>query len=113
MSRIDLEKIWDKFISQINSQDFIEKAYWAKIAGIPFLYIKLNEPLEQKLLEKNLRILAASAMRGKQLHCETVFVRKEACLLVYRHRFYVPQQKMFCCGNVCVDCTRLNNNTFW
>jgi hypothetical protein len=113
VSSIDLEHIWDKFISQINSQDFIENAYWAKIAGIPFLYLKLNEPLEQELLEKSLRILSAGAMRGKQLHSQTIFVRKEACFFVYRHRFYVPQQKMFCCGNVCDDCTRLNNDAFW
>jgi hypothetical protein len=43
-------------------------------------------------------------MRGKQLHCETIFVRQEEHLYVFRHRFYVPQQKMFCCGNLCPDC---------
>lgn len=105
--QMDLERIWQLFIKQLTLNECITKAYWKKITGIPFLYIQITPDLSQQTLEVFISKSAAVAMKGKRLHSETIFVRQDDMLYVYRHRFYVPQEKMFCCGNLCVDCTRL------
>lgn len=110
---MDLEIIWNVFLSHFNTVNEIEEASFKKITGIPFLYIKSRNGLEKEVIEDYIRRFSAKAMKGKQLHSETIFVRQDALLYVYRHRFYVPQQKMFCCGNLCDDCIRLTPNTFW
>lgn len=106
---MDLEPIWQSFIMLLTQRTFIETASWKKMAGIPFLYVTLTGDIPQPELEKELMHCAAIAMRGKRLHSETIFVRKEAQTYVYRHRFLVPQEKMFCCGNLCIDCTRFKD----
>jgi hypothetical protein len=104
---MDLDGIWQKFIERLTLNTFIEKANWIKVTGIPFLYIRTTGDLTQSMLEKEIRKCSAIAMKGHRLHCETIFVRNEEQLYVYRHRFLVPQEKMFCCGNLCADCIRL------
>jgi hypothetical protein len=106
---MDLDCIWIKFINQLTVNPFIENAHWTKVTGIPFLYIKTTGTITQLKLEKEIRKCSAIAMKGHRLHCETVFVRNEHELYVYRHRFLVPQEKMFCCGNLCADCIRLKS----
>ncbi|RLQ95857.1 hypothetical protein [Falsibacillus albus] len=108
---MDIENIWNKFIQIMNEEDTITRAVWKKIAGIPFIYIQ--SPENPHHVEHVVKKASAQAMKGKQLKCETIFVRKEESLHVYRHRFYVPQEKMFCCGNMCNDCVRLKPNLFW
>ncbi|MGF2615527.1 hypothetical protein FZC84_14790 [Rossellomorea vietnamensis] len=102
---MDLALIWDKFAEHLQSFEGIEDYEMKKIAGIPFIYIKAELPKEE--LEDSIKRAAAKSIRGKRLHSETVYVRKRSEYYVYRHRFYVPQEKMFCCGNLCVDCIRL------
>lgn len=104
---MDLEPIWQQFIKKLNVNKGITSAYWRKIAGIPFLYISTAPELSQLTLEAIIKKCSVAAIKGSRLHSETIFVRQEDLLYVYRHRFYVPQEKMFCCGNLCVDCTRL------
>lgn len=104
---MDLEDIWFHFIERLTRNPLIEKASWNKVAGLPFLYITATAELSQSILEIEIRKCSAIAMKGHRLHCETVFVRNEGHLYVYRHRFLVPQEKMFCCGNLCADCVRL------
>jgi hypothetical protein len=104
---MDLTPVWQFFINQIIMVEFIENVYWKKITGIPFLYISVNQEISQRMIEKEIIKCSALAMKGKRLYSETTFVRKETSLYVYRHRFHVPQEKMFCCGNLCSDCTRL------
>jgi hypothetical protein len=103
---MDLEPIWQQFIKELTLNKDIESAYWRKIAGIPFLYISSPE-LSQLTLEAIIKKCSVTTIKGNRLHSETIFVRQDGVLFVYRHRFYVPQEKMFCCGNLCVDCTRL------
>ncbi|WP_409253589.1 hypothetical protein V1502_06695 [Bacillus sp. SCS-153A] len=102
---MDLTLIWDKFAEHLQSFEGIEDFEMKKIAGIPFIYVGGSLPKDQ--LEELIKKAAAKSMRGKRLHSETVYVRQKGSELVYRHRFYVPQEKMFCCGNLCVDCIRL------
>lgn len=104
---MDLEPIWQLFIKQLTLSEVITKAYWKKITGIPFLYIQTKPEQSQLIVENIIQKCSAVAIKGKRLHSETTFVRQDDLLYVYRHRFLVPQEKMFCCGNLCVDCTRL------
>lgn len=106
---MEIEDIWNTFLEQLQRNPGITDASWKKAAGIPFLYIHSEELGEEALKEIILRA-AGRAMRGKQLHAETVPVRKADGLFVYRHRFYVPQRKMFCCGNLCPDCIRFTTS---
>jgi hypothetical protein len=104
---MDLEPIWQQFIKKLTLNKDITSAYWRKIAGIPFLYISISPELTQLTLEAIIKKYSAATIKGNRLHSETIFVRQDGVLFVYRHRFYVPQEKMFCCGNLCSDCTRL------
>jgi hypothetical protein len=103
---MNLEKVWVIFIKELMSSNIIEAAYWKKVTGIPFLYIKVLEGFLQSELENEILHYSTKVMKGKRLHSQTVFVRREGSLYVYRHRFLVPQEKMFCCGNLCADCIR-------
>jgi hypothetical protein len=102
---MDLKVIWNDFIEYLRAETDINHAYVKWITGIPFLYI--DTVLAKSEVEHLIRKWSARAMRGKRLHSDTIFFRAQSSLFVYRHRFYVPQEKMFCCGNLCVDCVRL------
>ncbi|OXS63372.1 hypothetical protein B0G93_103200 [Bacillus sp. V-88] len=102
---MDLNVIWDYFIEHLKEEDGIEEAQVKWSAGIPFIYIRSKKPKND--IEYCIKKWSAKAMRGKRLHSDTIFFREEESLYVYRHRFFVPQEKMFCCGNLCVDCVRL------
>lgn len=104
---MDLALIWAKFAEHLESFDGIEDYEMKKIAGIPFIYIKAS--LTKDEIEELVKRSSAKSMRGKRLHSETVYVREQELHYIYRHRFYVPQEKMFCCGNLCVDCIRLRS----
>jgi hypothetical protein len=104
---MDLEPIWQQFIKKLTLNKDIKSAYWRKIAGIPFLYINISPELSQLTLETIIKKCSQATIKGSRLHSETILVRQDGVLFVYRHRFYVPQEKMFCCGNLCIDCTRL------
>lgn len=104
---MDLEVIWTSFLQQFTQHPMIQSIKKQTFSGLPFIYIETNPELEERQLEYLIKTYSASVMKGKRLHAETIFVRKEGTLFVYRHRFYVPQEKMFCCGNLCTDCIRL------
>ncbi len=107
---MDLEKVWIVFLKQLEQQTHFIKVTKQIYSGIPFLYIECQETINDTMIEKSIKEASALVMKGKRLHSETIFVRNEANLYVYRHRFYVPQEKMFCCGNLCIDCVRLKKN---
>ncbi len=102
---MDVNEIWDRFISLLSEEPGIIAAEWRKSAGIPFLYLDTVSTDRQEV-EQKIKRCAVRAMRGKRLNAETIFVRSGKHEWVYRHRFYVPQEKMFCCGNLCSDCIR-------
>lgn len=103
---MDLNRVWEHFLQLLAKESTIEACTYQKVAGIPFLYITLREGTQENL-ENMIRNKGKIVMKGKQLHSETIYVRSSPPLYVYRHRFYVPQEKMFCCGNLCEDCIRL------
>lgn len=103
---MDLDKIWITFLRQLNQQTHIISVKKEIYSGTPFLYLECTETTNFKYIEQSIKEASAFSMKGKRLHSETVFVRNEANIYVYRHTFYVPQEKMFCCGNLCIDCIR-------
>ncbi|PPA72161.1 hypothetical protein [Jeotgalibacillus proteolyticus] len=102
---MDVDLIWKNFIDCLSQREGIDSAHWRKVAGIPFLYVSVSDAA-QGSLHYEIKRCAGKAMRGKRLHAETVSVRVSGNDHVFRHRFYVPQEKMFCCGNLCPDCIR-------
>lgn len=83
----------------------IESIRWQQFAGHPFLYIKSSLTTDEVY---HLLLLAASKMTfNTRLSIECQLVRSVTDLHVFRFRFLVPEEKMFCCGNQCEDCTRL------
>ncbi|MBM6618576.1 hypothetical protein [Bacillus suaedaesalsae] len=108
---MDLDDIWVMFLHELSSYRHYHSVKKQIYTGVPFLYIQVaeNTNTSQEDIETTIKKAAARSMKGKRLHSETIFVRQEQHLFVYRHRFYVPQEKMFCCGNLCVNCVRLRN----
>ncbi|WP_347550487.1 hypothetical protein ABFG93_02870 [Pseudalkalibacillus hwajinpoensis] len=106
---MNLDDIWEPFLNRLSSSDTVRSVYKKNITGIPFLYLTLNTNIRKATIDTLIKIEAARVMRGKQLRMEYSFVREEKTLLVYRVRFLVPQEKMFCCGNLCPDCIRFRN----
>ncbi|WP_026692154.1 hypothetical protein [Peribacillus kribbensis] len=107
---MDLETIWKEFIEKLLLNEAIISVLYKKIAGTPFLYISVKDwQMEKEVIENVIKNAAADVIKDRQLHSKTAFVRQQSGILVYRHRFYVPQRKMFCCGNLCPDCIRFES----
>ncbi|GAA0338844.1 hypothetical protein GCM10008967_31410 [Bacillus carboniphilus] len=103
---MDLDTIYSNFVNFISQNEEIHLVELKKVVGVPFIYI--HGPIELTTAEKKIKEASSKSMRGKRLSSQTVYVRSDESLHVFRHRFYVPQRKMFCCGNLCVDCVRLS-----
>ena len=104
---MDLDIIWLNFLTALEQSASIIEAKRMVYAGIPFLYITAKEnDIRLGELEREIALSAGAVMKGYQLHSKTQFIRNEADLFVFKHRFLVPQRKMFCCGNECADCIR-------
>jgi hypothetical protein len=107
---MNLEDIWTVFLHQLTLHTNYISIKKHVYSGLPFIYIEtIDDQVEQQTIEESIQKSSALSMKGKRLHSETIFVRKDSNTYVYRHRFYVPQEKMFCCGNLCSDCIRLRN----
>lgn len=106
---MNLNETWESFLDLLSNEEAIRFVYKQSFTGIPFLYITTNPTVSKGTIEDAIKLLAAKVMRGKRLQMEYSFVRDDENLLVYRVRFLVPQEKMFCCGNLCPDCIRFRN----
>lgn len=107
---MDLNEIWEDFLNRITLDPaiiFIEKKL---MAGIPFVYVNVLPHVSLDATTDAVKKHAVKAMKGKRLTLNLHFVRSEENLYVYRMRFLVPQEKMFCCGNLCFDCIRFKEN---
>ncbi|WP_078381013.1 hypothetical protein [Sutcliffiella halmapala] len=109
---MELEQIWSSFLNELKQNELVDGCYRKNITGIPFLYVKVNLDnglAWEKIGSSIIGACAKKAMFRKKVTVETYYVRHDETHFVYRHRFFVPQEKMFCCGNLCVDCIRLKN----
>ncbi|MFC0524017.1 hypothetical protein ACFFGV_10640 [Pontibacillus salicampi] len=107
----ELEKAWTIFLQYMNERDIIHSCRYKEVTGIPFIYIqKHHSSIAREQVEEALMKAAARAMKGKRLTLSMYHVRENEAHYVYRVRFLVPQRKMFCCGNMCVDCIRFQRD---
>jgi hypothetical protein len=106
---MDLKIIWELFFGHIVHDARIGSIEKKMIAGIPFVYVKATADQSKESVTQALKENAVKAMKGKRLTLELIFVRSDDNIFIYRMRFHVPQEKMFCCGNLCFDCIRLRN----
>ncbi|WP_226681113.1 hypothetical protein [Sutcliffiella horikoshii] len=107
---MELEQIWDVFLVELDKNEIVICCFRKHVTGIPFLYVEVDPDHISGWEEKGrsfIGVCSKVAMHKKKVTVETHFVRRDENLFVYRHRFYVPQEKMFCCGNLCDDCIRL------
>jgi hypothetical protein len=105
---MNLDDIWTIFLHQLTLHPHYISIKKRVYSGIPFIYLEANDDgVKKQTVEDSIQNASAFSMKKKRLHSETIFVRKDVNTYVYRHRFFVPQEKMFCCGNLCVDCVRL------
>ncbi|MFG6496275.1 hypothetical protein P8610_12990 [Fictibacillus sp. UD] len=107
---MDLNTIWEDFINRMKLDPAIIFAEKKLMAGIPFLYVSVSSHISIEQSTDTVKKHAVKAMKGKRLTLNLYFVRSEKNLYVYRMRFLVPQEKMFCCGNLCFDCIRFKDN---
>ncbi|WP_100373318.1 hypothetical protein [Bacillus sp. FJAT-45037] len=105
---MDLTHIWTLFIRLIESDKRIEQLSRRTYSGFPFLYIQTKYSKDE--MESLLRQAASAVMKGKRLQADIVYVRKQSDALVYRMRFYVPNEKLVCCGRGCRDCIRYRSS---
>ncbi|UOE92954.1 hypothetical protein [Alkalihalobacillus sp. LMS39] len=102
-----LTQIWSFFLDELeNEHSAITSVIKKDRAQIPFVYITTKEPISLKKLNSHIKVVGTRAMKGKRMNMDLHFVRQQENLYVYRIRFLVPNEKMFCCGNGCFDCIR-------
>ena len=104
-----LEDIWELFFHCLKNNNLFQSIEQKKISGCYFIYItELNEPVAINQYSSQLKNCANQIISYYKITYHINFVRKENKTIIFRHRFLVPQTKMFCCGNQCVDCVRFN-----
>jgi len=102
-----LDDIWEQFLLCISSNAEVKEASNKLICGVIFLYIQPLVPQKSEAFIKNIVLTCSKQYTSQYKYIYRIeFVRSEQHILIFRHRFYVPNQKMFCCGNECVNCTR-------
>ncbi len=101
-----LDGIWEQFTNCISNYKQITHFSNKLICGVNFLYVQSEIKMKEEEI-KNLFITCSKQFTDEfKLIYRIEFIRKEDNHFVFRHRFYVPNKKMFCCGNQCTDCTR-------
>lgn len=100
-----IESYYDRFLYNLQSCKWFEQGIYKEHAGQRFIYVQ--SPLKPSEVTDKLLEEAHLLTHGTKLSIECVYVRSSVPLHVYRFRFLVPNEKQFCCGNLCVDCFRL------
>jgi hypothetical protein len=101
-----LEDVWEQFYICITQYDRIIYFTPKLICGVNFLYVQPKNTMNEESI-KSLFITCSKQFTEKYtLIYRIEYIRTENNNFVFRHRFYVPNKKMFCCGNKCSDCTR-------
>lgn len=97
-----LESFYRQFTETLHQGKMVAESSWRTYAGQRFFYV--NSTLPAPILTKLLVGAAERLSSGTRLQPECVYVRSDADWHVYRFRFRVPDEKQFCCGNLCEDC---------
>jgi len=97
-----LDETYHEMLRRLYAQREIEHAEWRHYAGIRFLYVR--SPLPSNQLGRKLEETGFQITAGTKLQWESVYVRSEGHQHIFRFRLLVPNEKQFCCGNLCEDC---------
>ncbi|MEE6452136.1 hypothetical protein RAH41_16305 [Gottfriedia acidiceleris] len=101
-----LDDVWALFFNCISNYKQIYQFSNKQICGVSFLYIQTDPPQTEEAIKKLLIDCSRTITEQFILIYRVEFIRKENNNFVFKHRFYVPNKKMFCCGNNCLNCTR-------
>ncbi|QQE72934.1 hypothetical protein KDJ56_13365 [Brevibacillus composti] len=97
-----LDQWYHQLIIHLREEGVITEAAWREYAGQRFLYV--NSPLPPPELGICLTEAGERMTQGTVARPECIFVRSSGTDQVYRFRFRIPEDKKFCCGNLCEDC---------
>ncbi len=101
-----LDDVWEQFFNCISNYKQIIQFSNKQICGSNFLYIQTESQQTEETIKKLLIYCSKTITEQFTLIYRIEFIRHENNIFVFRHRFYVPNKKMFCCGNNCANCTR-------
>ncbi|MGN7468768.1 hypothetical protein [Brevibacillus sp. SAFN-007a] len=104
-----LAAFYRRFEEALHQEGIATKCDWRTHAGQLFLYVSSALPasrLTERLLETGERLTAPTTLKP-----ECLYVRSSDDQHVYPFRFLVPNEKQFCCGNLCEDCILLREKT--
>lgn len=97
-----IEQYYQLYYAHLLIQSEFTHASWREFAGKRFLYVSSPLPLDYVVS----RVLEAgdTCTASTKLRVECVYVRSKDQQHVFLFRFLVPNEKQFCCGNLCEDC---------
>jgi len=101
-----LDDVWEQFFNCLSNYKQIVHYSNKQICGANFLYVQTDSFQSEESIRKLLLSCSKTITEQFKLIYRVEFTRKENNQYVYNHRFYVPNKKMFCCGNNCANCTR-------
>jgi hypothetical protein len=104
-----LDSYYERFHQSLLQADTVAETSWRIHAGHRFYYV--NCPLPAHQVAKLLLEAGESVAAGTKLKVECIYVRSHGEEHVFRFRFLVPDEKQFCCGNLCEDCYLLRQQT--
>ncbi|TYR82611.1 hypothetical protein FZC66_03175 [Priestia megaterium] len=102
---MNLDTIWTLFFNHFTKDKNIQQVEKKEITRIPFIYVT-TAIIERRKIDELIEASSIFATTHVKITWRIEFVRQQLHTYIYRHRFYVPQQKMFCCGNSCIQCVR-------
>ncbi|MGF9910654.1 hypothetical protein [Brevibacillus porteri] len=103
-----LATFYHQFEEALHREKIVTHSSWRTYAGQLFFYV--SSTLPAPLLTKQLMETGERLTTDTKLKPECIYVRSDDMQHVYRFRFRVPDEKQFCCGNLCEDCFLLRQN---
>ncbi|UFJ42954.1 hypothetical protein LOK74_10865 [Brevibacillus humidisoli] len=98
-----IDLFYTQLTAALANRDGIDRIDWREFAGHRFLYV--TSSLAHRELITVILQDAEALVKGTRIRCQCNHIRTEEQRSVFRFRFLVPEEKMFCCGNQCEDCT--------
>ncbi|WP_126427617.1 hypothetical protein [Brevibacillus marinus] len=98
-----MERLYEGLTAALTDRGGNARVEWRTYAGHRFLYVTSTDALSDLLAV--IQREAEALIKGTRIRYRCDYVRSEEKRFVFRFRFLVPQEKMFCCGNQCADCT--------
>ncbi|EMT53782.1 MULTISPECIES: hypothetical protein [Brevibacillus] len=102
-----IDQLYAQLVCLLRDEGVVLHAYFREYAGNRFLYV--TSPLPPPQLGDYLTEAGERIASGTIIHPECTYVRTAGMERVFRFRFLIPEDKKFCCGNLCDDCYLLRS----